>query len=237
MAFSMKVVPVSAGASPIPRSAGLKTRRGSPATSSFISASFPGFWLASSRSVSATRGSYSGVARANTRLLYCGGMSATDRSGPASSGPALVSGDEARAFFQQRLALMGKAYAVIALSSHLMANLVSSFRAGYRWSQLVTDLISRLVLGASATYILQWLVCRQGRLSEAALIVMDGISTTVVAVCSAFLVFATFPGEVPGISYARALLLVSFGLVTRAVVVPSTARRTLLLGLLATCFP
>jgi hypothetical protein len=148
-----------------------------------------------------------------------------------------MSGDEARAFFQQRLALMGKAYAAIALSSYLMANLVASFRAGYRWSQLVTDLTSRLVLGASATYILQWLVCRQGRLSEAALSVMDGLSTTLVAVCSAFMVFATFPGEVPGVSYARALLLVTFGLVLRAVVVPSTARRTLLLGLLATCFP
>ena len=162
---------------------------------------------------------------------------ATDGYRPASDGPALVSGDEARAFFQQRLALLGKAYAVIALSSYLMANLVSSFQAGYAWSQLVTDLASRLVLGASATYVLQWLVCRRGRLSEAALIVIDGISATLVAVCGAFMIFATFPGEVPGLSYARALLLVTFGLVMRAVVVPSTARRTLLLGLLATCFP
>ena len=162
---------------------------------------------------------------------------ATNRSGPASNGAALVSGDEARAFFQQRLALMGKAYAVIALSSYLLANVVASFRAGYRWSQLVTDLTSRIVLGASATYILQWLVCRRGRLSEPALVVMDGLSSTLVAGFSACMVFATFPGEVPGMSYARALLLVTFGMILRAVVVPSTPRRTLLLGLLATCFP
>jgi serine/threonine-protein kinase len=74
-------------------------------------------------------------------------------------------------------------------------------------------------------------------LSGAALIAIDTVSATLVAVCGAFMVFATFPGEVAGISYSRALLLVSYGLVTRAVVVPSTARRTLLLGLLATCFP
>src|SRR5262249_50283010 len=48
---------------------------------------------------------------------------------------------------------------------------------------------------------------------------------------------APFSGEPPGSSFGRALLLYTYGLVIRAVVVPSTARRTLLLGLVATCFP
>jgi len=162
--------------------------------------------------------------------------SATHRSARPAKGPEPASDDESRALFQQRLALIAKAWAATALSSYLLANLVSSFQPGYRWTQLVTHLASRLVLGASAVYVLQWLVCRRGRLAEGTLVAIDTLSTTLVAACSAAMVFATFPGELAGLSYARALLLVTFGLVGRAVVVPSTARRTLLLGLLATGF-
>jgi hypothetical protein len=53
------------------------------------------------------------------------------------------------------------------------------------------------------------------------------------AVLNASLVFAAFPGELPGSSHARALLLVAMGLVLRSIVVPSSPRRTLLLGLVA----
>jgi serine/threonine-protein kinase len=163
--------------------------------------------------------------------------SATGASRRASDGNAPASGEDARAFFQERLAFLGKAYLVIAVGFYLLANVASSARPGYRWSQLVTDLTNLLVLAASAIYGVQWLVCRRGRLSEPALTLLDGTSATLVAACNACMVFAPFPGEAAGLSYSRALLLFTFGVIGRAVVVPSSARRTLLLGLVASSFP
>lgn len=58
-------------------------------------------------------------------------------------------------------------------------------------------------------------------------------STTILAAVHSFMVFSTLPDELPGLSYARSLLLVTYGLLIRAVVVPSSARRTLILGLFA----
>ena len=51
------------------------------------------------------------------------------------------------------------------------------------------------------------------------------------------MVFAAVPGELPGLSYGRGLLIFTMTLVFRAVIVPSSALRTLALGLLAACFP
>jgi serine/threonine-protein kinase len=155
----------------------------------------------------------------------------------SDDGVAPASREEARAFFQERLAFLGKAYAVIAVGFYLLANVASSTRPEYRWSQLVTDLGSQLVLAASAIYAAQWLICRRGRLSEPALVALDATSATLVAFCNSFMVFATFPGEVAGLSYARTLLLFTFTVVARAVMVPSSGRRTFLLGLLAASFP
>src|SRR2546422_686622 len=50
VAFSRKVLPVSSGAVRMPRSRGLGTRNGRPSSSSLISFSLPGFWLAMSSS-------------------------------------------------------------------------------------------------------------------------------------------------------------------------------------------
>jgi serine/threonine-protein kinase len=147
----------------------------------------------------------------------------------------LSSGEEARAFLQERLAFLGKAYVLIDLSFFLAGNLVAGFERG--WSTVITDLSGRLVLTAVWVYLLQWLFCRRGRRSEAVLRLVDGTSTTLAGLLNAGMVFATFPGELPAMSYARALLIFTFTLVIRAVIVPSSARRTLFLGLLAASFP
>jgi serine/threonine-protein kinase len=146
---------------------------------------------------------------------------------------APASGEEARAFLQGRLAFLGLAYCVIGVAFYAVANLIASRLPQHSWVHFT----SKPVLLANATYLLQWLLCRRGRRSEAALRVIDGTSAILAAGCSAFLVFTSFPGEIQGLSYSRALLLFTFGLVLRAIVVPSSARRTLVLGLLASAFP
>jgi len=147
------------------------------------------------------------------------------------------SGEEARAFLQERLAFLGKAYALMAVGFYLVGNVVAALLPQHRWTQLVSDPASRIVLATATAASAQWLLCRRGRLHEAALSAIDAAATTLAALLNSFMIFASFPGEVPGLSYARTLLLVTFGLVFRAIVVPSTPGRTLLLGVVASCFP
>jgi eukaryotic-like serine/threonine-protein kinase len=143
--------------------------------------------------------------------------------------------EEARAFLQERLALLGRTYALIDLSFFAAGRLVAGPLSG--WDTLAGDLSSRLVLAAVAIYVLQWLVCRRGRLPDGRLRFIDAGSTLLAAAVNAKMVFDIYPGELPAMPYGRALLIFTFSLVIRAVIVPSSARRTLLLGLLAACFP
>jgi hypothetical protein len=145
------------------------------------------------------------------------------------------SSEEARAFLQERLALLGKVYGIIGLTFFLAGNLVASSLPQHRWSYMVVQ--PSPVIAACILYLAQWLFCRRGRRSETSLLVVDATSTTLAALLNSLMVRVTFPGEIPGLSYTRALLLFTFGLVIRAIVVPSTARRTIQLGLLAACFP
>lgn len=157
--------------------------------------------------------------------------------GPLPALPAPVSGEEARAFLQERLAFLGRTYGIMGLGFYIAGHLAASVQPDYHAGSLVTNLASRVVLGTAAVSFLQWLLCRRAPLPEKALLALDAASTTLWALLSSLMVFAPFPGEVPGLSYARALLLVTFGLLFRAIVVPSTARRTLALSLVAACFP
>jgi serine/threonine-protein kinase len=142
-------------------------------------------------------------------------------------------GEEARAFLQERLAFLGLAYSLIGFSFLALGTLVASRLPQYT----LAHPSGPLVLAANGTYLVLWLICRRGRLPYAALHFIDGLSVLLAAGFSALQVSHSFPGEVQGFSNARALLLFTFGLVLRAVIVPSSAMRTLLLGLLASTFP
>jgi serine/threonine-protein kinase len=95
------------------------------------------------------------------------------------------------------------------------------------------DVETWLVPAASVVYLFQWWVCRRGALTPSALRVVDGGTTTLAALLHSLMMFGSIPGELAGMSYSRALLLVSFGLLARAVLVPSSVRRTLGLAVIA----
>jgi serine/threonine-protein kinase len=146
------------------------------------------------------------------------------------------SGEEARAFLQERLAFLGRTYALAAAAVYAMANVAAVAGPAHRWSHLVAGLSSRLVVASAAVAVALWLYCRRGRPAERTLTALDVAAATVLAGLHASMAFATFPGEADGLPYARALLLVTLGAVFRATVVPSSPRRTLLLGLVASAF-
>lgn len=149
--------------------------------------------------------------------------------------PATPSEDEARAFLQERLAYLGKVYASIGLSFYLVGNLASIVHQNL--SRRITDLSFWVVPAACSVYLIQWIFCRRAALRQFTLRFIDGATTMLAALFHSTMVFATIPGELPGLSYTRMLLLITFGLLVRAIVVPSSARRTLSLGLLAASFP
>jgi hypothetical protein len=155
---------------------------------------------------------------------------------PSAAAPAVPSSEEeARSFLQERLAFLGKTYVLIDLSFFLVSKLVAAPLTG--WAGLLADVHSRLVLSSVGIYLVQWLVCRQGKWSDTTLRLIDAGSTIGAAAMNAGMVFGGMPGELPGLSYGRALLIFTMTLVIRAVIVPSSAVRTLVLGLLAGCFP
>ncbi|HEY8231029.1 MAG TPA: serine/threonine-protein kinase [Vicinamibacteria bacterium] len=144
-------------------------------------------------------------------------------------------GSEARAFLQERLALLGRAYALLALG------FLALEQAALALLRPLTPAAGRdpgafLILGAATVTGGLWWTCRRGALPEARLLALDASVTLVLAVLNAALVFAAFPGELEGSSHTRALLVVALALVLRSIVVPSSPRRTLMLGLVAASF-
>src|SRR5262245_54355156 len=146
-----------------------------------------------------------------------------------------ASDDDARAFLQERLAYLGKAYALIGIGFYLVGNLANlASRAGHFAPR---DPYSVIVPAACTMYLGQWALCRKGRVRLPTLRVIDLATTILTATLNSSTMLASIPGELPGLSNGRALLLFTFGLTIRAIVVPSSARRTLILGLAASCAP
>jgi serine/threonine-protein kinase len=143
------------------------------------------------------------------------------------------SDDDARAFLQERLAYFGRIYASIGITFYLVANVAGIIGLPHDLGRRLSDPSTWVVPAASFIYFLQWAVlCRRGAVSLPVLRVIDGTTTILAAVLHSLMVF-TIPGEAPGMAYTRALLLVNFGLIGRAILVPSTARRTLVFGAVA----
>jgi len=138
--------------------------------------------------------------------------------------------DEARAFLQERLAYFGKILASIGIGFYLFGNLTAASLVG-DFPRRLSNPAFWIVPAASATYAIQWVLCRRGAFSQSALRVIDATTTTIAAVVHSMMVFSSIPGELIGFSYTRALLLVSFGVLARAIMVPSSSLRTLLLGI------
>jgi hypothetical protein len=156
-----------------------------------------------------------------------------ERARPMSTMSSPVSDDEARAFLQERLAYLGKVYATIGLAFYVIGNLADLAAGPGYLSRRLSDGYTWVVPTACVMYLVQWGLCRKGPRPSSTLRLIDATTAILTGVFQAAMMFAAIPGELPGLSYARALLLFTFGLLIRAVLIPSSPRRTLILGLLA----
>jgi serine/threonine-protein kinase len=157
------------------------------------------------------------------------------RFAPTISSPP--SDDEARAFLQERMAYLGKAYAAIGIGFYLIGNLADIASGPGFLSRRVTDVYTWVVPTSCAMYLAQWALCRGSPCHLPLLRFVDGTTTILAAAFHSMLVFSSIPNELPGLSYTRSLLLFTFGQLIRAILIPSSARRTLLLGLGAAAVP
>ena len=152
------------------------------------------------------------------------------RPPPAASN---TSDDDARAFLQERLAYLGRIYALIGITFYLAGNLAGLVALPHDLGRRLVDPSTWVVPAACSVYFMQWWILRRGVVSQPLLRVIDGVTTMLAVVFHSLMVFTEIPGEAPGMSYTRALLLVNFGLIVRAIIVPSSARRTLAYGIAA----
>jgi eukaryotic-like serine/threonine-protein kinase len=144
------------------------------------------------------------------------------------------SDDDARAFLQERLAYFGRIYASIGITFYLVGNVAGFIGLPHHLGRRLSDPSTWVVPAASSLYFAQWLLLgRRRAFSSPELRAIDGVTTILAAVFHSLMVFTAIPGEAPGMAYTRALLLVNFGLIGRAIVVPSSARRTFVFGAVA----
>ena len=142
--------------------------------------------------------------------------------------------NETRAVLQERLACLGKGYALIGITFYVVGNL-AALVLDESLERRLTDPLTWLVPAACLVYVTQWLLSRRSSvLPMSALRAIDATTTTLAALFHSLMVFSSLPGELPGMSYTRTLLLVSFGLLVRAIIVPSSPARTFAIGLPAT---
>jgi serine/threonine-protein kinase len=136
--------------------------------------------------------------------------------------------EEGRAFYQARLAFLGKAGFLLTMAILLMQVAVAPFVfAGvpHDTHGLALQIARRLV------FLVVWVVCREGRVPLGLLRVLDALLPF--AACFGIAVQGTlWPSQIPGQEWA-AVLAVTTVTVGRAVFVPSTASRTLWIGLFA----
>ena len=159
------------------------------------------------------------------------------RRGSTTSLSVALGSEEGRAFFQERLALLAKACCLIALSFYVLANLIAAPLPGHGWLFCFTHPANRLMLANCALLLAVWLVCRRGVHSQARLSAID--AATLVLNCAGYslLIFTPFPSDPQGEVRMRVLLAVTNTMIARSVLIPSTARRSFLLGLAASVAP
>lgn len=150
---------------------------------------------------------------------------------------AWASSEEARAFLQERLALFGKSVFLITAGFSTAANLASIGLPTFRWSDWISTANNWITWSLALDYLALWLICRRGRLPERTLAAIDAAAILLSSLAISFVIFHPIPGELVGGPFARMIVTVILILVTRAVIVPSSPRRTFVISLAGSLFP
>ena len=133
------------------------------------------------------------------------------------------------AFLQNRIALYGKTITIISSSFILVSVILGLVLMADRWFSEIFNFDGIMHLLSIAVFAAAWLVGRRGRLSAPALERVD-VLVTVLGCTGYALMVSRSEADI----FTLVAVLATFSsLITRAVLVPSTARRTLLVSIVA----
>ena len=140
-----------------------------------------------------------------------------------------------RGFLQERVALFGRWFAIVAAAYYLIANIPLDLFLGFPfdWVNEYLGFHERINLGIIACAVTVWLSTRGRPRPEWLLGAIDGFLLIVPLLLLAVVVLALRPPEEDVDELVTVLLAASQIIVVRGIVVPSSARRTLLLSTLA----
>jgi serine/threonine-protein kinase len=147
---------------------------------------------------------------------------------PQTGGGTVTGTEEGRAFFQARLATFGLCMLSLAGGTWVVS-LLSYVLIGGDYSPFSPSGFGHLTPGLLGGML--WLVTRRGKLSGNSLHVLDIAGTLLII--SIMVVGGGFSPD-PLVALFVMVLCFNIGMLTRAIVVPSTARRTLWIGLVCT---
>ncbi len=129
---------------------------------------------------------------------------------------------------QRRLSLLGQVVFVISLGFFVIGNSIQIFFVGVPLMALLNQLATRAHLAGALVMGLLWLVCSRRPLPIRVLGVLEVVALVICCTCWGLLITPQYAG-----SLATALLALTITVIARAIIVPSTARRTLWLTVVA----
>ncbi len=142
---------------------------------------------------------------------------------------AAASRDQGRSFLQERLAFMGRVGGLFAATFYFLFNLANAFHPTFTPDRWVTLWSNRWHIALVAVFAAQWLACRAPRqLALRTLQAVDVGATCLACLCCTTAVWRSAP---PGNRKYAMLFEVCAILLLRAAVVPSSGRRTVVIGL------
>lgn len=151
--------------------------------------------------------------------------------------PQLTDSEEGRAFLQERLALYGRAQAIVAGGFWVAATLLGVGLSDFGLLAILAMPSNLFHLGATLASMAVWLLARRRPLARRSLEALDGFGLLTMTGCLALMGAATrgiaFGQTVVPPSPMSMVAAIFFVTVARAIVVPSTMRRTLALSLAA----
>jgi serine/threonine-protein kinase len=159
-------------------------------------------------------------------------MSSTYVPSIASSGVRVpYDGEEARALLQHRLSFFAKVLFLLSFGFYVFVNLVEQLRPGVRWDRWLTGTENVLHLGATAGALVIWLLTRRGAIRGQVLAWIDASFVSLLVLTYGMTGILLEPSS--GVRFEHVLILIAMTLqMLRAVVIPSRARQTAIVGAL-----
>ena len=138
--------------------------------------------------------------------------------------------EEGRAFLQKRVALFAKVCLFLCAAHFLFTNLLNTVARNVPWSVSVSSLPNQIHLAGCVVFVGAFLLSRTGNRSHFQLALIDTLGMFLIGV----LVGTRLLEETHGDAAHVALLDITIMVLARAVIVPSSGRRTFLISLLGT---